>query len=191
MTQDQIVLDLETQRAFDEVEGRRPDLLGISVVGIYLYDTQEYKTYEESELEELENELSQCSRLIGFNIRRFDIQVLKPYLKKIDATKISVFDILEDIEKRLGHRLSLESVVRGTFGIGKSGTGLDAIVYYRQGEMDTLKQYCLDDVRLTKNVYEFGKKEGKIYYLSKDGQNRLSLDVEWKDPEPPANLSLF
>src|SRR3989338_923016 len=191
MPNNQIVLDLETQHAFDEVEGRRPELLGISLVGIYLYRAQTYKAFEESQLKDLEAELSQCSRLIGFNIRRFDIPVLKPHLKKFDVSKLPLFDIMDDIEKHLGHRVSLESVARGTFGIGKSASGLDAIVYYRQGEMDKLKQYCLDDVRLTKDIYEFGKKEGKIYYLSKDKQTCLCLDVEWKDPDLPPNLSLF
>jgi hypothetical protein len=165
--------------------------LGVSLVGIYLYRTQEYKAYEEHQIPELEAELSQCSRVIGFNVRRFDMPVLKPYAKKLDVSKIPLFDLLDDIEKRLGHRVSLESIARGTFGIGKSGSGLDAIVYYRQGEMDKLKSYCLDDVRITKDIYEYGKKEGKVHYLSKNGQTRLTADVEWSDPKPPANLSLF
>jgi DEAD/DEAH box helicase domain-containing protein len=76
-------------------------------------------------------------------------------------------------------------------GVGKSGSGLDAIHYYRSGEIDKLKKYCLDDVRLTKEIYEFGKKNGLVYYLSKDGTNRLTARVDWKDPAPPANLSLF
>ena len=191
MPRHQIVLDLETKHTFDEVDGRKPELLGVSLVGIYRYRTQDYKAYTEHEFVELENELGQCSRIIGFNIRRFDVPVLKPHLNKLDLGKIPCFDLMEDIENKLGHRISLESASRGTFGLGKSGSGLDAIVYYRQGEMEKLKQYCLDDVRLTKDLYEFGKQEGKIYYLSKNGQNRLSLDVQWRDPDPPANLSLF
>jgi DEAD/DEAH box helicase domain-containing protein len=191
MPQGQIVLDLETKRTFNEAGGRNPADLGITVVGIYFYGTDEYRAFEETDLPELEQVLSETSRVIGFNIRRFDFPVLKPYLKRIDLSKLEILDILEELEKRLGHRVSLQSVAQATLNRGKSGTGLEAIEFYRRGEMEKLKKYCLDDVRLTREVYEFGKKFGHIYYQSKDGTTRLKVEVQWKDPEPAANLSLF
>lgn len=187
----QVVLDLETQKIFDEVGGRNPADLGVSVAGVYFYENDEYICYEETRLPELELRLSKASRVIGFNIRRFDFPVLQPYLKHIDLGQMPHLDIMDDLEKTLGHRVSLQSVASATLGVGKSGSGLDAIHYYRSGDMEKLKKYCLDDVRLTKEIYEFGKKNGLVYYLSKDGSNRLTARVEWKDPAPPINLSLF
>jgi DEAD/DEAH box helicase domain-containing protein len=186
-----VVLDLETQKSFDEVGGRNPAELKISVAGVYFYENDGYLCYEEAQIPELEQRLSQASRVIGFNIRRFDFPVLQPYLKHIDLAQVPLLDLMEDLEKILGHRVSLQSVASATLGVGKSGSGLDAIHYYRSGEMEKLKKYCLDDVRLTKEVYEFGKKNGVVYYLSKDGKNRLSARVSWNDPAPPANLTLF
>ncbi|MDO8461669.1 MAG: ribonuclease H-like domain-containing protein [Deltaproteobacteria bacterium] len=187
----QIVLDLETQKTFDEVGGRSNfHLLGVTVVGTYFYETNEYKIFEEKEIPSLENELVRCSRLIGFNIRRFDLPVLAPYLKT-DSTKIPILDIMDELEKILGHRVSLESVAQATLGVGKSGKGLDAIAYYRSGEMEKLKKYCLDDVRLTREIYEYGKKNGEVFYQSRDGQHRLPVKIQWKDPEPPQQASLF
>lgn len=191
MPQSQIVLDLETKRTFDEAGGRNPADLGVTVVGIYSYSTGEYRIFEEKEIPELEQILSQASRIIGFNIQRFDFPVLQPYLKRLNLIHLPYLDILEELEKILGHRVSLQSVAKATLNEGKSGSGLDAIEFYRRGEIEKLKKYCLDDVRLTKNIYEFGKKFGHLYYQSKDRTSRLKVEVQWKDPEPPANLSLF
>lgn len=191
MAHRQAVLDLETQKIFDEIGSRNPGELGVSVVGVYFYETDEYICYEESKIGELEQRLANVSRIIGFNIRRFDFPALQPYMKHIDLAKVEMLDLLEELEKILGHRVSLQSVASASLGTGKSGSGLDAVHYYRSGEMEKLKKYCLDDVRITKEVYEFGKKNELIYYLSKDGSNRLTAKVGWKDPIPPANLSLF
>lgn len=192
MPQGQIVLDLETQKTFDEVGGgRNLEALGVTVVGVYSYGSGDYRAYIESEMGELEQLLSNSSRVIGFNIKRFDFPVLQPYLKHIKISEVASLDILEDLEKTLGHRVSLQSVASATLNVGKSGSGLDAIRYYRAGEWEKLKKYCLDDVRLTKDVYEFGKRFGYVHYLSKDGSTKLSARVSWKDPEPPSNLSLF
>ncbi|MBI1909336.1 MAG: ribonuclease H-like domain-containing protein [Deltaproteobacteria bacterium] len=191
MPADQIVLDLETQKTFDEVGGRNNfHLLGVSVVGTYFYEKNQFKIFEEKEIPELENELQKTSRIIGFNIRRFDFPVLAPYLK-IDPAKLPILDIMDELEKILGHRVSLESVAQATLGVGKSGKGLDAIAYFRNGEMDKLKAYCLDDVRLTREIYEYGKKNGEVFYQSKDGLHRLPVKINWKDPEPPQQQSLF
>lgn len=102
-----------------------------------------------------------------------------------------ILDIMDELEKILGHRVSLESVAQATLGVGKSGKGLDAIAYFRNGEMDKLKAYCLDDVRLTREIYEYGKKNGEVFYQSKDGLHRLPVKINWKDPEPPQQQSLF
>jgi DEAD/DEAH box helicase domain-containing protein len=187
----QVVLDLETKKSFQEIGSKNPAELEITVVGVYFTATQEYRTFEESEIPELEQHLSNASRIIGFNIRRFDFPALQPYLKRLKLSEVPYLDILEEIEKTLGHRVSLQTVAKATLNEGKSGSGLDAIEYYRNGEMEKLKKYCLDDVRITYNIYEYVKKFGHLYYFSKDGSNRLEAKINWKDPDPPANLTLF
>lgn len=159
-----IVLDLETQKSFDDVGGRgKNHLLKISVCGVYFYETNKYVTYEEHELGKLAPLLQTADQIIGFNIKDFDFAVLQPYLN-FDIFEIPYLDILEEIEKVLGHRIKLESVAQGTLGTGKSGTGLQAILYWRSGRMDELKKYCLDDVKVTKQVYEYAMKNGKLLY---------------------------
>ncbi|MEK7161234.1 MAG: ribonuclease H-like domain-containing protein [Patescibacteria group bacterium] len=159
-----IVLDLETQKSFQEVGGRgKNHLLKISVCGIYDYSTDKYSTYEEHELPKLAPILQTADQIIGFNIKDFDFEVLRPYLN-FDIFQIPYLDILEEIEKVIGHRIKLELVAQGTLGTGKSGNGLEAILYYKNGRFDLLKKYCLDDVKITKQVYDYALSNGKLLY---------------------------
>ncbi len=159
-----IVLDLETQKTFDEVGGRgKNHLLKISVCGVYFYESDRYVCYEERELAQLAPLLQAADQIIGFNIRDFDFQVLQPYVN-FELTQVPYLDLLVEIERALGHRIKLEAVAQGTLGSGKSGTGLDAITYFRSGRMDQLKKYCLDDVRVTRQVYDYAMKNSKVLY---------------------------
>lgn len=191
MPPNQLVLDLETKKTFQEVGGRGVAELGVTVVGTYFYEGNRLVIYDENQLSELEQQISLVTRVIGFNIRRFDFPVLQPHMKHLKLSEIPIFDILDDLENRLGHRVSLQSVATATLNIGKSGSGLDAIEYYRTGQIDKLKEYCLDDVKITRDVYEFGRDKGRVFYWSKDGSTKKEIAVDWKDPEPPKNLSLF
>ncbi len=177
---ERIVLDVETQREFSEVEGRKPELLGISVVGIYRYQADQYETYLESELGALAPVLQQADLLIGFNIKRFDFPVLSPYLPFSVAT-LPVLDLLDDVVKALGHRVSLESLGQATLGRGKSGSGLQALKWFKEGKFDLIKQYCLDDVRLTKELYDYGKQHGRLFAASKFGPEKLQIPVFWPE----------
>ena len=124
---ERLVLDLETQKEFSEVEGRKLDLLGVSVVGVYSYQDDRYDAYLEADLgTKLAPRLQSAELLIGFNIRRFDLPVLQPYLP-YSVTTLPVLDIMEEIVKHLGHRVSLDSLAQATLGRGKSGSGLDAL----------------------------------------------------------------
>ncbi len=159
-----IVLDLETQKSFQEVGGRgKNHLLKISVCGIYSYDTDKYQIFREHELTKLSPILQTADQIIGFNIKDFDFQVLQPYLN-FDVNTLPYLDILEEIEKVLGHRIKLEDVAQGTLGKGKSGSGMDALLYFKQGRWDNLEKYCLDDVKVTKQVYDYALKNGKLLY---------------------------
>lgn len=177
-----IVLDLETQKSFDDVGGgRNLQLLKVSVVGIYDYSDGEYKAFEEQEIPRLEEILRKTALIIGFNIKRFDFPVLQPYLS-LDLGKVPYLDIMEEFVRIKGHRISLESLARATLGEGKSGDGLEALRFYRKGKMEELKDYCLDDVRLTKELYEYGIKNRKLYYTSRSlfATGKDSIPVNWK-----------
>lgn len=175
---DRIVFDLETQHAFHEVGGRdNLAALKVSVLGLYSYGTDSFRIYRESELAELEPVLSRASLVIGFNIRRFDYPVLAPYLP-MAYDRLPTLDLLEEVTKSLGHRVSLDSLASATLGSGKTGDGLEAIRLFRTGEIGRLSDYCLADVRLTRDLYEYGAQHGELFYFQKSGQ-RQRCPVAW------------
>lgn len=176
---DILVLDLETQKAFEEVNGRNTRDLLVSVVGVYSYKKDAFVCYEEKELSGLLPILESADLIVGFNTKKFDYIVLEPYFNKT-LDHLRSLDILEEVQKTLGHRLSLDTIAKATLNQGKSGDGLDAIKYFRNGEMERLKKYCLDDVRITRDLYEYGKKNGKLFYTDRSGKGILSFPVRWQ-----------
>lgn len=174
---DRLVVDVETQRSFEEVGGRdRLADLKVSLVGVYSYATDRFHAYQEAQISELAEPLRRARQIIGFNIRRFDYPVLAPYLP-LPFDQLPTLDLMEEVTQRLGHRLSLDNLAMATLGAGKQGNGLDAIRLFRAGEIQKLSEYCLADVRLTRDLYEFGAQHGELYY-SKAGQ-RQRFPVAW------------
>ena len=178
MAYNYLVLDLETQKTFDEVGRHNLHKLKISVVGVYDYLSDEYKIYEENEIPALEERLKSAELLIGFNIRRFDLSVLAPYLFTSVET-FPVLDLMEEIEKVRGHRVSLHSVAQATLGLTKTGEGLDAVHLYHEGRLEELKRYCLNDVRITKEVYDYGCRENKVFFISNRDWQKYEVPISW------------
>lgn len=183
-----IVLDLETQKSFHEV-GHDPRKLKVSVVGIYDYATDEYKIYRENQLSKLFKQLEQASCIIGFNIDKFDMPVLSPYYVG-NISQFKTLDILTEVEKALGHRLALDDLVKTTLHLNKTGHGLLALDYFAKGEWEKLEKYCLDDVRITKELYEFGKREKKLMYNTYKGLVEFPVEFEIKNTQQLVSLSL-
>ena len=178
MPNNYLVLDLETQKTFDAVGRDNFHKLKVSVVGVYDYLTDEYRTYEESEIPILETRLKDAELIIGFNIRRFDFAVLAPYLF-LSVETLPMLDLMEEIEKVRGHRVALHSVAQATLGITKTGDGWNAVNLYEQGRMDELKRYCLNDVKLTKEVYEYGCRENRVFFISNRDWKKYEIPIAW------------
>ncbi|MCB9813325.1 MAG: ribonuclease H-like domain-containing protein [Pseudomonadales bacterium] len=189
----QVILDVETKKTFDEVGGFFPDRLGISFVGVCVREGSsgkgEMKSYFEKDLPLLFPLLEKADVVIGFNVDNFDMQTFIPYYSA-DITKIPTLDVLTRIKESAGHRISLDAVAQETLGIGKSGNGLDAIKYFQNREWDKLKKYCLQDVEVTRDVYDFGLKTGYVKFKNK--WNRLvecSVDFSFT-PKKDAGIQM-
>jgi DEAD/DEAH box helicase domain-containing protein len=170
-----IVLDLETKYTFREFS--EPIKLGVTVVAIYDYQNQKGRIFREEKLGELFPLLEHASYVIGFNNISFDLPVLQGYYPgKIDH--FSAFDLLNDIKNIIGRRLSLNDLVLATLGKKKTGHGLQAIDLYKEKKWDELEKYCMADTMLTKELFEFGARNGEIFYLNEKG--KIPIKVEWK-----------
>lgn len=179
---DIIVFDIETQNTFQETGKSRAEAfkkLRVSIVGVYEYLTDSYKVYEEKELMELDKRFQKADLLLGFNSAGFDLPVLSNYFFT-PVDRFPHLDLMTEIEKNRGHRASLDSVAKPTLKAKKSGSGLDAIMYWKEGRMEELKKYCLEDVRITKEIFEYGCREGKILFTSTWDFKTYEIPVNWK-----------
>ena len=173
-----IFFDLETQRTFDEVGGRHNlDRLGLAVAVTYDSCTDEYHAYTEDQAPELVDELAGADLVVGFNVLGFDYPVLRPYTGYPLETLPTV-DMLRDVHLVLGFRLSLQALAEGTLGVGKSADGLQAVRWFRQGELEKVIEYCRRDVEITRALYEFGHEHGHVLYWDRTGQMR-KVHVHW------------
>ncbi len=186
----EIVLDVETKKEFREVGRNNHHLLGVSVAVVFSYQDGKFHCFEEKQMAEMEKILSGASRIIGFNIKQFDFLVLKPYFPNLDIFSKPALDLMESVAKYVGYRPSLNSLVLATLNEGKSGSGMEALDLYRKGNMDDLKKYCQDDVRLTRDLYEYGLKNSKVFVKSRDGVQNHSVPVVWNFT-PEAGSSSF
>ncbi len=178
MTPRIVTLDIETQKGFNEVDRKKLYLLKVSVACIHDSKTDSYLAFEEKELTKLEEILKQADVIVGFNIRDFDMEVLAPYFAT-PVKNFPILDLLVEIEKVRGHRVSLQSVAQATLKVSKSGSGWDALQLYRDGKLEELKKYCFDDVRITKDVYEYGRQHGKVFFLSNRDYQTHEIPVSW------------
>lgn len=182
-----IVLDLETQKDFGEVGGRnRHHLLRVSVAGIYSYRDNQYHYFEEQDVHKLGEYLLTADQVIGFNVQQFDYAVLAPYFN-FSLANIPTLDLLAEIEKMLGHRISLESIAQATLGVGKTGSGMNAIRLWKNGQLEELKSYCLSDVKLTRDIYDYGQKYGKLLY--QDFFETREIPVDFPEPDPRGSVA--
>lgn len=181
MSSREVVLDIETQNTFQEVGGYHHDKLKISVIGCYFYETSSYESFEEHELPTLWKHLEQADRIIGYNTKGFDLPVMNNYYSG-NFLDFSNLDILEEIHKALGFRLKLDDVAAATVGTRKSGHGLQAVEWWKQGEIQKIKEYCLQDVKVTKDVYEYGLKYKALAFEDRlGGRKAIPVDFTKKD----------
>lgn len=183
---DIIVFDLETKKEFAEISGRdRADLLGVSVLGAYSYNQDKYFIFEEHELPEFERMLGATGLLVGYNIKHFDIPVLQPYIS-FPLSGIDLLDMIFDPTNGAGFRPKLDNLARTTIGVAKSADGLQALKWYREGKIKEIKDYCLQDVKVTKELFEFGRKNGFVKLISREAAGEITVAVNWNIAFKPA-----
>ncbi len=170
----ELVLDVETKKTFDDVGGYFPEKLGISFVGACLRENGnkngQLLSFFEDDLKKLFPLIEKADVVIGFNIDGFDMPTLSAYYQA-DIKKIPTLDLMARIKNSVGHRISLDAVAQETLGSGKIGDGLDAIRYYHNGDLGALEKYCLEDVKITRDIYDYGLKNGLVKFRNK--WNRL------------------
>ena len=174
-----VYFDLETQKSAEEVGGwNNIRDMRMSVGVTYSTARSEYKIYAESQVNALIEELRRADLVVGFNHVRFDYEVLAGHNPLFEAGQIRSLDMLLELQKTLQHRLSLDSIAQATLGVEKTGEGLQAIRWYREGKLLEIAEYCCFDVKITRLVHEYGAAHKRLHYTNKYGK-KLSVPVSW------------
>lgn len=156
----ELVFDIETQ---EQAGPAGPKAMHASLVGIYTYEDDTFRAFREEQFKEMWPLFERAERLIGYNSKYFDIPVLQNYYLG-DLSKIPHLDLLEEIKRAAGFRIKLNDVARATLNTQKSAHGLDAVAWFKKGEWEKIEKYCLDDVRITRDLYEYGKMHKQIFF---------------------------
>jgi hypothetical protein len=195
-------------------------------VGVSFCECHDARTFRDTAL--LVKHLLIHDRIIGFNIIHFDNTVLawsseRPIRDPLDPDTLRIpdspqelkklldqksFDLLADLEARLGHRVGLAALAEGSLGKPKLATGPQAVVWNRlavtlrdkwplaltnvgdnegaervneMGEwfQERLEKYCLQDVLLTKKILEYGIANKRVAYIDFEGERRV-VKVQWR-----------
>ncbi len=171
-----ITFDIETKMV--PMTRGRLDIseLEVTVVGVHDSVTNEYTSYLANELSQLWPVLEGADMLIGFNSDSFDIPILNRYYAG-DLSKIRSLDLLTEVYKALGRRIRLDSLARATLGRGKKGDGLKAGEWWEQGQFDKVREYCIEDVRLTRELYDYAKENGHLKYKDLNKSKEIKIDT--------------
>ena len=148
----------------------------LTVVAIHDSETDEYSYYFREDLPKLWPILERADQLVGFNSDTFDIPLLNRYYPG-DLSHMRSLDLLSEVQKVLGRRIRLQSLAEATLGRGKSGDGAKAGEWWKAGRKDEVAKYCVEDVRLTRELYDYALKNGKLKYKDLREKRDIKLDT--------------
>lgn len=172
-----VVFDVETQKLFEEVDGRQASKLGLSVAVTYDADAGVYHSFTEETVSELVDQLFSARLVVGYNTIKFDYAVLRPYTK-MKFNRLPTLDIFDHLYRRTGYRSRLDTIAEETLGTGKSGDGILACEMWRAGRLEELIEYCRRDVEITWELYRYGKEHGAVFTRNRSGR-KIKIPVMW------------
>jgi DEAD/DEAH box helicase domain-containing protein len=176
-----VVFDIETQYLAAEIQGGWNNLPGmlLSCAVVYDVEKEKYTTYVEETVQDLIRHLRASTQVIGFNSLRFDYGVLQGYTS-FPLKSLPTLDLMLEIQKKLNHRLSLAHLAQHTLGgAEKSADGLLAVQWWREGKYDQVIDYCRMDVKLTHDLWKFGKDKGHVLFQHKQSGEIVKCPVAW------------
>ena len=173
-----LYFDLETQKSADDVGGwGNIHEMKLAVGVVWDSCEQEHFSYLEGAASQLVKKLRAADLVVGFNVKKFDYGVLQPYAD-FDLDEITTFDMLIDVNKKLGHRLSLNHLAENTLDTKKIADGLVSLQWYKEGKIEKIVDYCKQDVKVTRDLFLYGESNDHVKYKKRGIVKNLTVD--WK-----------
>ena len=171
-----VVFDIETANWMADIGSNDPADLQIALVAIHDSEMDSYSSYLEHELPELWKVLERTDVLVGYNSDHFDIPLLNKYYPG-DLTRIKSLDLMHEVYLAMGRRLKLDTIAEATLGEQKSADGAQSLRWWRQGEIEKVREYCLKDVELTKKIFDYALAHGSLKYSELGTPREVKLDT--------------
>ena len=173
-----LVFDIESMSQTGNVMRGKIDVndQDLTVLAVYDSETNAYSSYLKEDLLKLWPLLERTEMLVGFNSDAFDIPLLNRYYPG-DLSRVRSLDLLSEVYKVLGRRLRLESLARATLGRGKKGDGAKAGEWWMDGQVEKVREYCIEDVRLTKELLDYALEHGVLKYKDLRDVREIKLDT--------------
>jgi DEAD/DEAH box helicase domain-containing protein len=173
-----VYFDLETQKSAEEVGGwNNIRDMRMSIGVTYSTFRGDYRIYGEGQVNDLITELMRADLVVGFNNLRFDYEVLHGYTP-LDLRQVPTLDMLQELQKKINHRLSLDSIATTTLGVEKTAEGMQAIHWFREGKLIDIAEYCCYDVKITRMVHEYGGQFKQLFYKNRFGA-KMTVPISW------------
>jgi len=176
-----VFFDLETKRGIGKHLKKHIAKLGLALAATWDHKYG-FRIWLEEDAGSLIDEFAKFDLIVGFNLLRFDYWVLSGYYSGVGALlRRKTLDIMAELRRNLGYRVSLDNVSKSTLGRTKMGPGAHAPTLFREGRLEELAIYCKQDVALTRDLYWYGRREGTISHWRRR-RNRwhyYSVQVDW------------
>ena len=174
-TQDTVYLDLETRRTAAEAGGwDKLEQLGVSIAVTITSDGP--RVFTEDKIPKLAGVLAHAERIVGYNLRNFDLKVLEGYAG-FSIGKARTVDLMDAVERAAGHRVSLQTLASATLGICLSRDSLDMVKCWKEGRMLDVIEGCSNDVFAIQALHEYAMKHGELFYFAHEDQQRERIAI--------------
>jgi hypothetical protein len=172
------VFDAEIKKTIEQCSKgwQSHDEMGVSCLCIYDYFNDRYRVFDDSNIQEALEILYSYKLVVGFNTVGFDWKLIRAtypdQCKTLHRASID-YDILREIWCAIGvdpdhfqpHShggYKLDDVAFETIRMKKSGHGELAPKLYQEGRMAELIDYCIEDVRIEKSLFEHVMRTGYV-----------------------------
>jgi DEAD/DEAH box helicase domain-containing protein len=157
-----IVFDIETYSPSDLA---RIDVneFRTSVIGCYVSWLDEYIAFMEDDTKDFLELLKKTELVVGYNQLWFDLPVLQKYAD-FPLKSLPNYDILIEIEKKIGFKLKLDDVCKATLGSAKTDSYETYKHYHKEKKWEPLIDYCMNDVKLTTELFQLALQGKPLKY---------------------------
>ncbi|MEM1311894.1 MAG: ribonuclease H-like domain-containing protein [Patescibacteria group bacterium] len=157
-----ITFDIET---YSPSNSKRIDTneFRVTVVGAYFSWIDKYIAFLEDEVKDFLDVLKEAELVVGFNHIWFDLPVLQKY-STYNLFQLTNYDIMVEFEKKAGFKAKLDDLAKSNLGAKKTDTYESYSKYHEQCKWSELIDYCMNDVKLTEDLFKIIRGGGELLY---------------------------